>query len=642
MKLVEYLENKVRKFQIGGQNILDTKCNITEESLPPKFYLQHPSKAEINSFKRVFCTIQKDPTGFSKKIFKIKDVLPISSVNGLVMVIETKSKKPIIDNQLLVKIPLSDESDSVTYEYYVGEVLNTLRINRLTDNFALVYGLIIQCGFNTDTLKYLKKKHASVETIKEQRGGMIITKSSSAATIKENEPKIDLCDDEFPNKPHIIYEYIRNLDTNKTETFDKYIDRLTGKLTESQRDEIELNIINLTIMIMYSLQVAQDIFDFTHYDLHTGNILVIELGKPEPVNIIYRGKNLTIMTTVIPHIIDYGKAYVDPERAQEIINKTKYYDIQLEQQNIKIKEQLKKDPIFKPPPPPNFTFSSFESYQEELFKNQNYVYHIRGDTSEYDKQMFDKRDQIFLRERGSELLYSKNLNKFFVIKTDKRGKYTMIDNKRYDIKNESILYESILYKNEDILLEQMDRNSFVKWMSSNIYHKNIQGMEDLIIEQKGKLLINKYDVGVHSDKPNKKYDIFRFCKMIYNKMIIIKKSNISLKLDSVWSNLDDQLDLEYPFYNNNELLPSDYHVTDFFAISDANINKFRMLNAKDRILNNINEFKRLNGRLLVGFKTYIKEPKNVAEYLADNISSTFPKNTRDMDLQHVFQIISEE
>ena len=600
MKLIEYLENKVRKFQTGGGvnlqgkfdfkhifdfkskpkpkftadtadtvNTKDNKCVAKQETLPKKFYLQHPSAAEINSFKQVFCTIQKDPLGFSK-LFKIKNVLPISSVNGVIMIVETQSKQAIIDNKLLVKIPLSNESDSVTYEYYIGQVLNELRIGRLSDNFALVYGLIIQCGLNTQMIESFKKKHVSAATIKDQEGGMI--RSESAATIKIS--PFDLCIENSPPKPHIIYEYIRNVNTNKTETFDKYMSMLSNtKLKENQREELELNIIKLTIMIMHSLQVAQDKFDFTHYDLHTSNILVIELAEPEHVSIIYKGKNITIMTKVIPHIIDYGRAYVNPQRAQEIINKSEYYDVQL--------EQLKK--VCK--------FSSFKSYQMGLFQNQNYIDEIR-DTSEYNNQIFAKRDEIVKREKGSELLYSENLNKFFIIKQDKGVKYTMVDNIRYNITN-----GYISYRNKAILLKEMDRNRFIKWLSANIYNKDTTKTDELTIKQDNQLLINKCDLGVHSNKPNKKYDMFRLCKFICNKMLnIYKNQNINLKYIGIWDNLDDQLDLEYPFFNNTYMaLPCDYHVTDFFAISDDNINEF--------------------------MKTYIKEPKNVVEYLVDNISS---------------------
>jgi len=612
MKLIEYLKNKVGKFQKGGDgnndNIDKKTCDMTEETLPEKFYLQHPSASEIDAFKQVFCSIETKPDNFPK-IFKIKEVLPISSANGVVIVVETKSKKDIKDNQLLVKIPQNIKSDSVTYEYYVGEVLNTLRINRLTDNFALVYGLI-SCGFNTAITDYL------IDTNKTQE-----QKNNALKKFIKTAKNSELCDNKFPNKPHIIYEYIRNLDTNNTETFGKYIDRLTSKLTESQRDEIELNIINLTIMIMYSLQVAQDNFDFTHYDLHTGNILVIELVKPEDVIIMYKGKNLTITTKVIPHIIDYGRAYVDPERAQEIINKTKYYDIQLEQQYQENKKKVEENPTIKLQPQ-KYKFSTFRLYQMGLFKNKDYL-HPKDITQDkilkFNNNIFEKIDGILEREKGNGLLYSDKLNKFFILQ-----QYTIIDKKQYDIQNDNNKYY-IIYNDEKINLKKFysenitNRNAMIEWMSTNIYHRNLNKKyyNNLTIMQDSNFFIKKYDVGIHSDKPNKKYDMFKLSKIICSKMLYMKDANINLKYINIWSDLDKQLDLEYPFFDNpQKSLPCDYHITDFFSISDDNINKFT--------------------------GTYIKEPKNVAEYLIERIyENNSGKMDTDKDLTSVFTIISK-
>jgi hypothetical protein len=619
MKLIEYLKNKVGKFQKGGDGNNDKKtCDMTEETLPEKFYLQHPSAAEIDTFKRIFCSIQTNPSNFAR-LFKIMEVLPISSANGVVIVVETKSKKPIIDNQLLVKIPQAITSDSVTYEYYVGEVLNTLRINRLTDNFALVYGLI-SCGFNTAITDYLR------DIDKTQNIPRIEQINNDLKNFIQTENNSDLCDNKFPNKPHIIYEYIRNVTTSKTQTFDKYMSRLSDrKLKKKERNEIEMNIINLTIMIMYSLQVAQDNFDFTHYDLHTNNILVIELTNPEPVKIMYRGKNLKIMTNVIPHIIDYGRAYVNPQRAQEIINKTEYYDIQLHEQNEKVKEYQIKHPT-KKLEPQKYSFLTFQSYQNELFKNKKFFNEKDKDITldkilQFRNNIFKKIDEILKREGGSELLYSEKFNKFFILQ-----QYTMIDKIRYDIKNDDNNEYYIIDNNNQINLKKFyienitNRNAMIEWMSNNIYNRNVD-KTDLTIMQDGNLFIKKSDAGIHSDRPNKKYDMFKLSKKICNKMTIINNNLKSkLKYINIWSDLDKQLDLEYPFFDNTYMnLPCDYHVTDFFAISDANINKFT--------------------------GTYIKEPKNVAEYLVeylgDNIRSIFPP-TDIMDIEHVFQIVSEE
>ena len=610
MRLIDYLENKISKFQKGGSiddlgflskfktskkvlsdNELNDRNVLTDVK---RFYLQHPSRQELVSFLNVFKIINKDPLGFFK-LFRIKEVLPISSANGVIMVIETKSKKEIVDNQLLIKIPQTAYSDSVTYEYYIGQVLNELRIDKLTDNFALVYGLI-SCGFNKTITEHLKV----ISDIKNQmdnpnRKGLLAIENKK---LKEYVDKnSDLCVP-GPSLPHIIYEYIRNIKTNKTETLNDYILKLNDpKLSTSDKKEIELNIIYLTMMIMYSLQVAHDQFDFTHYDLHTNNILVIELPKPEPVNITYKGKSFTIMTNVIPHIIDYGRAHVNPKSVDEITGKSGYYDVQLENLGKKSK------------------FPNFKSYQDELYKTINFS--SSNGIDEINNKMFGIFDEI-LRD-GSELYFSTTLNKFLIVKLNaKIGKYINDDVNTY-IVNKDTGGEFVLYNNKRVYIvkydyKNVDRNRFVKWISDNIYNKDLQYIKDLVILKDKKLFLNRYDMGIHPNKPNKKYDMFRLCKIIHETLSYI--SGFELEYYHIWDNLDTQLDIEYPFQTPDSVLPSDYHLTDILVVSSEYKNDF--------------------------LQKYIKEPKDISEYFLafDSITKHLGKIEKIKDEQ-VFQIKSD-
>lgn len=582
MRLINYLENKVSKFQSGGaidnpgflSKFKTFKKAPSNNENPDKnvltdvkrFYLQHPSRQELVSFLNVFKIINKDPLGFFK-LFRIKEVLPISSANGVIMVIETKSKKEIIDNQLLIKIPQTASSDSVTYEYYIGQVLNELRIDKLTDNFALVYGLI-SCGFDKKITEHLKViSDLKNEMDNPNRKGQLAVENKK---LKEYVDKnSDLCAP-GPGLPHIIYEYIRNIKTNKTATLNDYILKLNDpNLSTSNKKEIELNIIYLTMMIMYSLQVAQDHFDFTHYDLHTNNILVIELSKKEPVNIMYKGKRFTIMTNVIPHIIDYGRSHVNPKSADDITGKAGYYDVQLDNLNKKSR------------------FTNFKSYQNELYKTINFS--SSNGIDEVNEKMFGIFDEML--SKGGELYFSSSLNKFFIVKSNaKIGKYINDDHDTY-IVNKDTRGEFILYTNKRIYIvkydyKTVDRNRFVKWISDNIYNKDLQYIKNLLILKDNKLFLNRYDLGIHPNKPNKKYDMFRLCKIIHETLSFI--SGFELEYYHIWDNLDTQLDIEYPFQTPDSVLPSDYHLTDILVVSSEYKNDF--------------------------LKEYIKEPKDISEY----------------------------
>lgn len=68
--------------------------------------------------------------------------------------------------------------------------------------------------------------------------------------------------------------------------------------------------VNVTLQLCYALNTAHKTCDFTHYDLHGGNILVRKLNHP--VQLVYetdRGKEY-ITTSYIPMIIDYGFSHI--------------------------------------------------------------------------------------------------------------------------------------------------------------------------------------------------------------------------------------------------------------------------------------------------------------------------------------------
>lgn len=582
---------------------MDVDVDVSVEELlndVKHFYLQHPTYEELSLFQRIFDVINRDPSGFFK-LFKIKSVLPISSANGIIMVIETRSKKNIIDNQLLVKIPQNVKtSDSITYEWYIGQVMNTLRINKWSDNFALVYGLV-NCNFNLDITDYITNISKFKKKYERTKGWAIKTK------LEIEKAKLDiyiksknrLCEGQSP-KPHIIYEYLRNIKTNKTETLDSYIKRLYNpELDFNEKQKIELNIIKIMIMIMYSLQVAQDNLDFVHYDLHLGNILIVELEKQETIAISYNDTNFNIMSSVIPYIIDYGRSYVNPKVADKIIGSNVYSDIKLESRS----------------------FNSFKKYQNALFETQYYwntVINPKG----FNEKIFEKIN-LLLRLEGvnSELYYCEDKNMFYVAKFKRGKKYIMIGGKKFIIflkKKLNTKLEYVLIGEKRYYLEKYDqsdisdKNYMIEWLSANIYNKDRPVHVNNLTTIDDQVLLNQYDIGVHSNKENKKYDMFRVCKLVCRQMISMMNDSIKLEYGAMWDKLDDQLSIEYPFYIDGwNVLPSDYHITDFFNITKRNINPIT--------------------------KKWLKTPKDIADYLKPIISGS-SSPVMQLDSEHSFQI----
>jgi len=70
----------------------------------------------------------------------------------------------------------------------------------------------------------------------------------------------------------------------------------------------ETEFLELYLQIINALRFAHEAADFTHYDLHSGNVLVRRV-QPEPLNIRYKtaeGVEMYLVTKIYARIIDYG------------------------------------------------------------------------------------------------------------------------------------------------------------------------------------------------------------------------------------------------------------------------------------------------------------------------------------------------
>lgn len=248
------------------------------------YYLPE-SGEQIKIFCKMFSDIFKDHIQYINNLFIVEDVFPQNSVNGKAFVINTKEKEvdmTLKDKLLVVKVALTSRSDSLSYEYYIGRFLNILRFMGITDVFALMYGRFI-CEFNID-----------------KAGDKLCNK------IREDDKK----------KIHIITEYVRNVNTGKSLSLYDFI-KMRYKINGSRDDVynylVETNVIirNIMKMVLVSLQRAQDMMSFTHYDLHLGNILIVEHENARKYN---TGADYFPAVKHMPHIIDYGRCYIDTSK----------------------------------------------------------------------------------------------------------------------------------------------------------------------------------------------------------------------------------------------------------------------------------------------------------------------------------------
>lgn len=214
-------------------------------------------------------------TGTSYKIRKdITDmnIIGAPSVFGLAATIDIEKRDPddkTVDNKRLfvVKVPRNiSDSIQILHEYFVGIfALNNLK--SYIPNFAYVFGLF-RCS-----PPYVDKI-----------GG----KKNKVLSFCQN-------DTDYKQSTYILYENITN-----SVVLNDFIKKCTP-----------IQILNVLVQIIFTISMAYEMYEFTHYDLHIENVLIKELK--DEIIIPYRRKNgsiLYVRTKYIAVIIDLERAHV--------------------------------------------------------------------------------------------------------------------------------------------------------------------------------------------------------------------------------------------------------------------------------------------------------------------------------------------
>lgn len=100
---------------------------------------------------------------------------------------------------------------------------------------------------------------------------------------------------------YVVYENIQG-SKHRSISLKEYIKTCTGT-----------DFLNVYMQVLYALRKAVEICDFTHYDLHTDNILLRVIGNHEFFQIEYdteRGQKEYIVAQVVATIIDYGYSHI--------------------------------------------------------------------------------------------------------------------------------------------------------------------------------------------------------------------------------------------------------------------------------------------------------------------------------------------
>ena len=195
-----------------------------------------------------------------KSWISIKSIIGEPSAVGIAMIADLSGSKDLF----VVKVPKSTfANDDLIHEWFVG-TYGTNKLRKYIPNFAYVYG-----GFTCSS------------PVLDQRN--VITYCNSHNKLEVN---------------YVIYENISP--------------------SISLMDYSLKNSLNFTdwlsyyLQILFALKIAQDLIDFTHYDLHLGNVLLrdISLGSSFHIPYNYKNKIFYVKTNRVATMIDYGSSHI--------------------------------------------------------------------------------------------------------------------------------------------------------------------------------------------------------------------------------------------------------------------------------------------------------------------------------------------
>lgn len=189
-----------------------------------------------------------------------------------------------------MKKSIKTDSDSLVYEYIAGKYFIN-EVSNYYPNFVLTYDLLTANRYTNDLsiIEINKKVVSTLISVKDENDN-------------QGQPK--------------LHELIKNSCMNEIENLlliQMFKSVLTFQLFfEKQLNNTVYNQIALpSLMYQVYFTLSQICDKFTHYDLHTNNVLVYQLPTDKYIKLKYHTNNrvITLNTQHIPKIIDYGRCF---------------------------------------------------------------------------------------------------------------------------------------------------------------------------------------------------------------------------------------------------------------------------------------------------------------------------------------------
>lgn len=265
------VKSKKRKSTISEEEIQEKVAEIWEENKTGKWsplWLQTTANRNFYDAEEtsvVACFVNAIFLTNPSRWFPNMVVGGEDSVFGIVIFANVKGTKKKDGPVAILKVAKEKSHDDLTlHEAAVGMILNNLR--SLIPNFAYIYGTFY-CRRPSN------RRGVSVRLDCNQKAG-----SQSPFVVYE------------PVFPSVsMAEYV------KTCTFNQFL----GKY----------------IQVILSLEIAGDIYSYTHYDLHTDNVLIRTVRSSDTGRLLKKfyldySDNYFVETDAVATIIDYGNSYI--------------------------------------------------------------------------------------------------------------------------------------------------------------------------------------------------------------------------------------------------------------------------------------------------------------------------------------------
>lgn len=270
-----YSPCQVTELQAVAQRLTSLNPEVLKTMTVDELYNIDVMKAASCAIDSIFYD-SLDPSHFTEKInYYFRNLRVLSGgVEGMTLQADFKEA----DNMFIIKTPKKIKDDSLKHELAVAIVgTNSLRAH--IPNFSYIYG-----GFKC------------------------------APTFIENKEVTAWCQNTDNLVNYILYENIQ-----PSLLVDEYVRKCTPE-----------DYLSMILQMIYALKLAHQLVDFTHYDLHGGNVLMRKLDKKYAI----KYENGYIITKYVATVIDYGFAHVSVGKNN--IGKFEFekYDVMPHQSNI--------------------------------------------------------------------------------------------------------------------------------------------------------------------------------------------------------------------------------------------------------------------------------------------------------------------